>query len=47
MLMGFFFSPQEDEKAKAKGLVVLNDNAVFSEIERMGEGLVKGITVHV
>ncbi|KAG5651498.1 hypothetical protein H0H81_008470 [Sphagnurus paluster] len=38
---------QENEKAKDKGLVVLNEGAVMSEIERLGSGLVKEITVHV
>jgi hypothetical protein len=38
---------QDNEKAKDKGLVALNEAAVLSEIERLGSGLVKDITVHV
>ncbi|KAG6807504.1 hypothetical protein H0H92_007256, partial [Tricholoma furcatifolium] len=38
---------KENDKAKDKGLVVLNDGAVLNEIERIGGGLVKEITVHV
>ncbi|KAG6887313.1 hypothetical protein C0992_012897, partial [Termitomyces sp. T32_za158] len=37
---------KENEKAKHKGLVVLNENAVLSEIERLGSSLVKEIAVH-
>ncbi|KAG6918794.1 hypothetical protein DXG01_011546 [Tephrocybe rancida] len=37
---------KENEKAKDKGLVVLNESAVLSEIERLGSSLVKEITVH-
>jgi len=36
---------QENEKSKDKGLVALNQNAVISEIERLGRGIVKKITI--
>ncbi|KAG6884333.1 hypothetical protein C0993_012058 [Termitomyces sp. T159_Od127] len=38
---------KENEKAKDKGLVVLNEGAVLSEIERLGSSLVQEITVHI
>ncbi|RDB30862.1 Nucleolar protein 6 [Hypsizygus marmoreus] len=38
---------KENEKAKDKNLVVLNEAAILSEVERLGMGLVKQITVHV
>ncbi|KAF7330353.1 Mannose-6-phosphate isomerase [Mycena venus] len=38
---------QEKEKEKDKSLVVLNEASVLSEIERLGCGLVSGITVQV
>ncbi|KAH0579235.1 hypothetical protein H2248_003386 [Termitomyces sp. 'cryptogamus'] len=38
---------QENEKAKDKGLVVLNEAAVLSEIERLGSSLIKEIIVHI
>jgi len=41
------FIRQENEKAKAKGFVVLNESSILGEIERLGSGLIKGITVHL
>jgi len=38
---------KEKEKEKDKGLVVLNEASVLGEIERLGGGLVCGITVQV
>ncbi|KAF8066902.1 Nrap protein [Lyophyllum atratum] len=38
---------KENEKAKDKGLVVLNEASILSEIERLGSSLVKEITLHV
>ncbi|KAG6888045.1 hypothetical protein C0995_010906 [Termitomyces sp. Mi166 len=47
-VLGEFSSiPVKKEEAKDKGLVVLNESAVLSEIERLGSLLVKEITVHV
>ena len=37
----------EKEKSKDKAVVTLNTDAVLTEIERMGTGLVSGITVQV
>jgi hypothetical protein len=36
---------QENEKGKDKGLVVLNEMSVLSEIERLGTSLIHEITV--
>ncbi|KAJ6460366.1 Nrap protein [Mycena vitilis] len=36
---------KEKEKEKDKGLVVLNEASILSELERLGGGLVRGITV--
>ncbi|KAJ7746600.1 Nrap protein [Mycena metata] len=49
VLGGFSGAPvkKENEKEKDKGLVVLNEAGVLSEIERLGGGLVCGITVQV
>ncbi|KAJ7510322.1 Nrap protein [Mycena galericulata] len=49
VLGGFSSVPvkKEKEKDKEKGLVVLNEAGVLGEIERMGRGLVSGITVQV
>jgi hypothetical protein len=41
------FIRQENEKGKAKGFVVLNESSILGEIERLGSGLIKGITVHL
>ncbi|KAF9462511.1 Nrap protein [Collybia nuda] len=38
---------KESEKAKDKGLVSLNEASVLSELERLGSGLVIGMTVRV
>ncbi|GLB41186.1 putative U3 small nucleolar RNA-associated protein 22 [Lyophyllum shimeji] len=38
---------KEHEKTKDKGLVVLNEASILSEIERLGSSLVKEIIVHV
>ena len=38
---------QDNEKSKDKTLVSLNTDAVLTEVERMGAGLVSGITVQV
>jgi len=35
---------KEKEKGKDRDLVLLNENAVLSEIVRMGDGLVLGLT---
>jgi len=35
---------QENEKAKDKGLVVLNQDAIISEIGRLGFGLIKKVS---
>ncbi|KAL6304485.1 Nrap protein [Sparassis latifolia] len=40
-------SDPEKSKDKDKSLVVLNENAVLSEIKRLGYGLIKGIIVQV
>ncbi|EKM53177.1 uncharacterized protein PHACADRAFT_259350 [Phanerochaete carnosa HHB-10118-sp] len=40
-------APKENEKSKDKGFVKLNHDAIFTEIERMGTGIVEGITVQV
>jgi hypothetical protein len=45
LLTRFFPGLQENEKAKDKGLVTLNQDAVVSEIERLGRGIVKKITI--
>ncbi|KAJ7116340.1 Nrap protein [Mycena epipterygia] len=47
VLGGFSSMPvkKEKEKEKDKGLVVLNEAGVLREIERLGSGLVSGITV--
>ncbi|CAL1710724.1 unnamed protein product [Somion occarium] len=50
VLGGFSSIPKwkdESSKEKGKGLVVLNQEAVLAEIERMGAGLIKGITTHI
>ncbi|KAJ6570241.1 Nrap protein [Mycena vulgaris] len=49
VLGGFSSMPvkKEKEKEKDKGLVVLNEAGVLKEIERLGSGLVCGITVQV
>ncbi|KAJ7039536.1 Nrap protein, partial [Mycena alexandri] len=49
VLGGFSCAPvkKENEKEKDKSLVVLNEASVLSEIERVGGGLVCGITVQV
>lgn len=36
---------QENENVKDKGLVILNEMAVLSEIERLGAGMIQEITV--
>jgi U3 small nucleolar RNA-associated protein 22 len=36
---------QDNEKAKDKGLIVLNEMSVLSEIERLGTGLIYEIAV--
>ena len=36
---------QESDKAKEKGLVALNEKGIFGEVERLGTGLIKRITV--
>ncbi|KAJ8522745.1 hypothetical protein ONZ45_g757 [Pleurotus djamor] len=40
-------SPTKAKKSKDKDLVALNDQAILSEIERIGQGLVKEIVVQV
>lgn len=40
-------TPSNSSKGKEKELVVLNRQSVLSEIERIGQGLVKEITVQV
>ncbi|KAJ7454829.1 Nrap protein [Mycena latifolia] len=49
VLGGFSSMPakKEKEKEKDKGLVVLNEAGVLQEIERLGRGLVCGMTVQV
>ncbi|KAJ7178760.1 Nrap protein [Mycena crocata] len=49
VLGGFSGLPvkKEKEKEKDKGLVILNEAGVLSEIERLGAGVVCGITVQV
>ena len=52
VLGGFSSTPtaaQDMEKSKDKdrSMVVLNENAVLHEIERMGKGMVRQIIVHV
>ena len=37
---------QENEKAKEKNLIQLNEAAILGEMERLGEGIVKQITIH-
>ncbi|KAF8154805.1 Nrap protein [Crassisporium funariophilum] len=48
VLGGFSSLPvkKENEKAKDKGLVVLNQDGITKEIERLGTGLIKKITIH-
>ena len=36
---------QESDKAKGKGLVTLNEKAILGEVERLGTGLIKHITI--
>lgn len=36
---------QENEKAKDKALVVLNEMSILSEIERLGTGVIREITI--
>ncbi|KAF8178500.1 Nrap protein [Pholiota molesta] len=47
VLGGFSSMPvkKENEKAKDKGMVSLNQSAIVSEIERLGTGLIKKITL--
>ncbi|KAL0578598.1 U3 snoRNP protein [Marasmius crinis-equi] len=54
VLGGFSSAPAEDPSSKdnakskkSKDLVALNEAAVIGELERMGTGLLNGITVHV
>ncbi|KAF8996020.1 Nrap protein [Cyathus striatus] len=49
VLGGFSSVPvkKENEKAKDKGMVVLNEGAILSEIERLGMGLIKNLAIHV
>ncbi|KAF8965448.1 Nrap protein [Flammula alnicola] len=47
VLGGFSSTPvkKENEKARDKGMVILNKDAVISEIERLGTGLIKKMTL--
>ncbi|KAJ7220018.1 Nrap protein [Mycena pura] len=49
VLGGFSSMPvkKEKEKQKDKGLVALNESGILKEIERLGSGLIRGITVQV
>ncbi|KAJ3972203.1 Nrap protein [Lentinula raphanica] len=51
VLGGFSFRPQAEEKTnkggKKKDMVVLNEESVLGEIERLGRGIISGITIHV
>jgi len=40
-------SMENDNGKNKKSLVSLNDNGVFSEIERLGSGLTKGVTIQI
>ncbi|KAF9475207.1 Nrap protein [Pholiota conissans] len=46
VLGGFSSLPVKKDKAKDKGMVVLNQSAIISELERLGYGLLKKITLH-
>jgi U3 small nucleolar RNA-associated protein 22 len=41
----FFPGLQENEKAKDKGLATLNQDALMLEIEQLGRGIFKKITI--
>jgi hypothetical protein len=41
------FYRQANKKSKAKGFVMLNESAILSEIERLGLGLIREITILV